>query len=185
MSEKMERPVLQNTIVRIALFCLLSLSLISWDKVSKELAKTHLRDQAVRSYLDDTIRLMYVENTGAAMSLADNLDPAVSFWLLGIVPLVILVGLFGYVVRHASRMPVSRIAAFSLIFSGGVGNILDRLIFDRHVTDFMNIGFRNVRTGIFNFADVWITAGVVCLLAWGSSRPAKTDKLTESTVQDV
>ncbi|HEV3411956.1 MAG TPA: signal peptidase II [Puia sp.] len=174
-----------NKAMRIAMFCLLSLSLISWDKVSKGLAKTHLRDHGVRSYLDDTFRLMYVENTGAAMSLADNLNPKVSFWVLGIVPLAILLGLFAYVVRHASRMPASRIAAFSLIFSGGVGNILDRLIFDRHVTDFMNIGFRNIRTGIFNFADVWITAGVICLLAWRSSRPSKTDKLTDSTLQDA
>jgi signal peptidase II len=171
--------------MRIGIFCLLSLSLISWDKVSKALAKTHLRDQAVRSYLDDTIRLMYVENTGAAMSFADNLNPVVSFWVLGILPLLILLGLFAYVVRHASQMTASRIAAFSLIFSGGVGNILDRLVFDRHVTDFMNIGFRNFRTGIFNFADVWITAGVICLLVWGINRPSKTDKLTDSTAQDV
>jgi signal peptidase II len=165
--------------LRIGLFFLLSLSLISWDKVSKGLAKTHLRDQPVRSYFDDTFRLMYVENTGAAMSLADGLDPRVSFWVLGVVPLIILLGLFVYVVRHANQMRTSRVAAFSFIFSGGVGNILDRLVFDRHVTDFMNIGIRNVRTGIFNFADVWITTGVICLLIWRSGWPSKTDELTQ------
>jgi signal peptidase II len=152
--------------MRVGTFCLLSLSLISWDKVSKDLAKTHLRDRPVRSFLDDTFRLMYVENTGAAMSLADDLNPRVSFWLLGVLPLAILGGLFVYVIRHVQEMRTVRLIGFSMVFSGGVGNILDRLVFDRHVTDFMNIGVMNFRTGIFNFADLWITAGVVCLLVW-------------------
>ena len=74
---RMKQDIWRSRAVRIGVFCLLSLSLISWDKVSKELAKTHLRDQPMRSYLDDTIRLLYVENTGAAMSFADNLDPQI------------------------------------------------------------------------------------------------------------
>jgi signal peptidase II len=163
--------------VRIGLFCLLSLSLISWDKVSKELARSHLRDQPMQSYLNDTLRLQYVENTGAAMSFADNLDPRISFWLLGILPLAILLGLFAYVVLHVHEMRTARMAGFSLIFSGGLGNILDRLVFDRHVTDFMNLGIQNFRTGIFNFADLWITTGVISLLVWRGSRPVRTDQM--------
>jgi signal peptidase II len=174
-----------NKAVRIGLFCLLSLSLISWDKVSKELAKTHLRDQPVRSYLDDTFRLQYVENTGAALSFADNLDPRVSFWLLGILPLAILMGLFAYVVMNVEGMRSARMAGFSLIFSGGMGNILDRLVFDRHVTDFMNLGIQNFRTGIFNFADLWITTGVISLLVWRGARPAGTDLPMDSTGEHV
>jgi signal peptidase II len=168
--------------MRIGVFCLLSLSLISWDKVSKELAKTHLRNQGVRSYLDDTIRLQYVENTGAAMSFADNLDPRVSFWLLGILPLAILLGLFTYVIMHVQKLRLARMVGFSLIFAGGMGNILDRLVFDRHVTDFMNLGIQNIRTGIFNFADLWITTGVI-LLVWRSWRPVETDHPRDSTGQ--
>jgi signal peptidase II len=61
-----------------------------------------------------------------------------------------------------------------------MGNILDRLVFDRHVTDFMNLGIQNIRTGIFNFADLWITTGVV-LLVWRSWRPAETDHPRDST----
>jgi len=166
---------------RIGVFCLLSVSLISWDKVSKVLAKTHLRDQPMRSYLDDTIRLLYVENTGAAMSFADNLDPRVSFWLLGILPLAILLGLFVYVILHVEEIRPSRMVGFSLIFAGGMGNILDRLVFDRHVTDFMNLGIQNFRTGIFNFADLWITTGVISLLVWRGTRPQATDQPMDST----
>jgi signal peptidase II len=173
---------MRGKLLRIGLFCFFSLSLISWDKVTKVLAKTHLRDQPVRSYLDDTFRLQYVENTGAAMSFADNLDPRLGFWLLGILPLAILLGLFTYVILNVQEMRMARMVGFSLIFAGGTGNILDRLVFDRHVTDFMNLGIQNVRTGIFNFADLWIMAGVVSLLVWRGGRPAETDPM-DSTGQ--
>ncbi len=149
---------------RILLFCVLSLSLISWDRVSKDLAKEHLRDQPARSFLHDSFRLEYAENTGAAMSLADDLPPRAIFWWLGILPLAALVALFAYVVAHARNFRTSTLMAFTLIFAGGVGNILDRLLFDRHVPDFMNVGLLSVRSGIFNFADLWISAGAAWLI---------------------
>jgi signal peptidase II len=51
-----------------------------------------------------------------------------------------------------------------MIFAGGLGNIIDRIAFDRHVTDFMNVGIGSLRTGIFNVADMCVTAGVIVLL---------------------
>ena len=53
--------------------------------------------------------------------------------------------------------------AFILVFSGGIGNLADRVLFDRHVTDFINIGIGNLRTGIFNVADIYVTTGVLML----------------------
>jgi signal peptidase II len=53
------------------------------------------------------------------------------------------------------------------MLAGGLGNIIDRLRFDRHVTDFMNLGIGSVRTGIFNFADLYVTfAAIGFLLFW-------------------
>lgn len=153
--------------IKIALFCISSLSLISWDRVTKDLAKEHLKDKAEYSYFHDSFRLQYVENTGAAMSFADGLSKTASFWLLGVIPLGFLIFLFVYTIRRSRKMVFGKLFAFSLIFAGGIGNIIDRLLFDRHVTDFMNLGIINLRTGIFNFADVWITAGVIYLVLFG------------------
>lgn len=149
---------------RILLFCALSLSLISWDRASKDLAKEFLRNKPARSFFHDSVRLEYVENTGAAMSLWDDLDPRVSFWVLGVLPLVVLAGMFGYVALHAREFRRGRLTAMSLVFAGGMGNVLDRLIFDRHVTDFMNVGVLSLRSGVFNFADVWIMTGAFWIM---------------------
>jgi len=48
--------------------------------------------------------------------------------------------------------------------SGGLGNLLDRIMNDGRVIDFMNLGIGTLRTAIFNVADVCITTGVVLLL---------------------
>jgi len=59
--------------VKIWLFCVSCLVLISWDKTTKEIARIHLMDKGTVSYFHDTFRLQYIEDTGAAMSLGDTL----------------------------------------------------------------------------------------------------------------
>jgi signal peptidase II len=88
--------ILNRRWLKILLFCFSSLSLISWDRVTKDLAKEHLKDKAEYSYFHDSFRLQYAENTGAAMSFADSLPRVTSFWLLGIIPLVFLILLLVY-----------------------------------------------------------------------------------------
>jgi signal peptidase II len=158
--------------MKILLFCLSSLVLISWDRASKELAKEHLKDKAPITYFHDTFRLQYVENTGAALSLGDNLPKAASFWLLSILPLALLIFMSGYTIKMSGEMSTAKLMAFALIIAGGLGNIYDRIVFDRHVTDFMNIGIGDLRTGIFNFADICVTAGAIMMIA--SFRQNKT-----------
>ena len=150
--------------LKIFLFCLICLTFISWDRATKDLAKEHLKNKEPVSYLHDSFRLTYVENTGAAMSLGDGLPKAASFWLLSVFPLLFILILVVYIIKNAENFSFPKISAFALIIAGGIGNIIDRLLFDRHVSDFMNIGYKNIRTGIFNFADVCVTAGAIALV---------------------
>jgi len=157
--------------VKILLFCILSIVFIGCDRITKDLAKEHLRYQPAKFYLHNTVILEYVENTGAALSLGDELSKPVSFWLLSILPLVFLLILFAYAIHHMRELSWLKTLSFSLIIAGGIGNIIDRIFFDRHVTDFMNIGYNSLRTGIFNFADVCVTAGVIGFLLSYREKP--------------
>ena len=170
--------------IKIILFCVSSLLFIGCDRITKDIAKEHLMYHAPISYLHNTIILEYVENTGAALSLGDSLSKPVSFWLLSIVPLLFLVVLFIYAILKIRVLTSLKLLAFSLIFAGGLGNIIDRLLFDRHVTDFMNVGIGSLRTGIFNVADMCVTAGVIMLLvsSYVKEKPLPDeDLLTDNT----
>jgi len=165
-----------KTQVKIFLFCFLSLMFIGCDQVTKGLAKNHLIEGDTNSYLNDTFRLIYVQNTGAALGLGDDLPPRFGFWLLGILPLLILSGLFFYAMKNARTLGPMKLLSFCLIFGGGIGNIFDRLMYNRHVTDFMNIGVGNIRTGIFNFADVCVTLGVILFLIYRKENGQELNK---------
>ncbi len=143
---------------------------IGCDRVTKQMAKQHLMFSEPKSYFHDTFRLEYAENTGAALSVGDTLPQPVSFWLLSILPLVVLGLLFVYVMRRLNEFSYLKLFAFALVIAGGLGNIIDRIMYDRHVTDFMNMGINNLRTGIFNVADVCITAGIIMLFISYSSK---------------
>jgi len=163
--------------IKILLFCACCLVFIGCDRVTKDLAKEHLKDKESRTYFHDTFRLQYVENTGAALSLGDNLPKTASFWLLSMLPLLFLSGLAVYTIKNIRQMGVMKIFSLAMIFSGGIGNIFDRIVYDRHVTDFMNMGIGNIRTGIFNVADICVTAGVIGLFIFFND---KRKKETES-----
>jgi signal peptidase II len=149
---------------KILLFCIICLAFIGCDRATKSLAKEHLQNKEPLSYLHDTVRFEYAENTGAFLSFGAEWPRAAGFLVFTILPLLFLSGFFVYVIKKSAKFSSVKMLAFVLIFSGGIGNIIDRIIFNKHVTDFMNVGINNLRTGIFNVADLYITAGVFLLL---------------------
>tara|TARA_B100001057_G_scaffold367384_1_gene370752 strand:+ start:212 stop:682 length:471 start_codon:yes stop_codon:yes gene_type:complete len=52
---------------------------------------------------------------------------------------------------------------FSMIFGGSLGNLFDRLYYSA-VVDFIDIHINNIHWFIFNFADIFISAGVILLI---------------------
>ena len=78
------------------------------------------------------------------------------------------------VVLFVQPMSLDTVVAWSLVLSGGLGNLVDRIINDGRVIDFMNIGIGSLRTGIFNVADVYITVGVVVLVFQALQRPRRS-----------
>jgi signal peptidase II len=138
----------------ILLFC------TGFDRITKNVARERLASAAPISLLSDTIRIQYSENPGGTLSVGAGLSPEARFLLF-----VILSGLISIVTlvyALASRdLRLMQFIGLVLIASGGLGNLLDRLLNDGAAIDFLNIGIGSLRTGIFNVADVFIVAGVV------------------------
>jgi len=70
-------------------------------------------------------------------------------------------------VATSRRLQVTQVIAFSLMIGGGAGNLIDRIFNHGAVIDFVNLGVGNLRTGVFNAADVEILAGIALLLLQG------------------
>ncbi len=129
------------------------------DQITKRVAKQSLEKAPPISYLGETFRLQYAENSGAFLSLGSGLSKTARTWLFTIFSGGLLIALFLYILYNRS-LDRTHIFALSLILGGGFSNLFDRLINDGKVIDFMNMGIGGLRTGIFNWADVVIMIGM-------------------------
>lgn len=146
----------------LALVAILA-SCVGCDQVTKEIARQRLEGGPPRSFLADTVRLVYAENPGAFLGLGGELPSGARWLLLVAVNALVAVGLAGILVWRRG-MSAMRAAACVLLLAGALGNLIDRVRFDGFVIDFMNVGLGPLRTGIFNVADVAITCGAVMLI---------------------
>jgi len=143
---------------------------IGCDRMTKRLATETLTGGRDRTFLADTIRLGYAENTGGFLSLGADLPPPLRTVVFTGGTGLMLLGLAGAAIRFRWRGLM--LAGAGLFLAGGASNWADRL-FHGHVIDFMNIGIGPLRTGIFNVADVAIMAGLVlfALDGWLNRQP--------------
>jgi signal peptidase II len=146
--------------IRSALLALV-IATIGCDRVTKHIAAETLAGEPRQSFLGDTVRFEYVENTGAFLSLGADLPPVIRTALFTVGNGLILVA----TVFMAARLRWTGLQLFglALVFAGGASNLADRIA-RGSVIDFMNVGLGSVRTGIFNVADVAILGGVGFLL---------------------
>jgi len=145
---------------------------VGCDQVSKGMVRVHLALEANHSYLGDTFRLVHVENMGVFLGVGANLAAPIRVVVFqGVISLVVLALLWMAAFRRDIR-PWQAVG-FTLLAASGVGNLIDRVLHDGRVTDFLNLGLDDLRTGIFNFADVFGMLGLVVLFfASGAATPS-------------
>ena len=144
----------------------------SLDRVTKLVAAAELKGAAVISLLSGTVRISYIENDGAFLSLGSGWPPAVKYAVFLVIPaLCCLYGIIYCCVRESDKV---RIALLASIIGGGLGNLIDRLLNDFRVVDFLNFGIGRLRTGILNVADLSVTLGVIALVVHEFARERKS-----------
>jgi signal peptidase II len=152
---------------------------IGCDRVTKHVAATRLAHGPGRSFLADTFRLEYTENTGAFLGLGADWPRPVRTTVFG-AGNALLLALFVVAIRRG--WPTRTLLGVALFVGGGVSNLLDRIVHGA-VVDFMNVGIGPLRTGIFNVADmaIMLGVGIVLLDTCRSDRRAHTKGQASTT----
>ena len=150
---------------KIVLIVTIVAAVLVVDLVTKEIAQRVLPGQETRHLLGDTVRIGYVENTGVFLSLGHALPPAARFWLFVVGVAAVLAILIALTLSDG-RFHLPEVVAVAAIVGGGAGNLVDRVLLDGSVRDFLNVGIGSLRTGIFNVADMAITFGGIALLVF-------------------
>ena len=152
-----------SIVKRLLLILFVLVACVGCDQSTKMYAEAKLPRVQPLSLLSDTVRLQVTQNEGSFLSLGAS---APKVWRLAILRVgvsAMLLALLAYALFvRAGGAPF--IFALALVLAGGASNLIDRFVNDGYVVDFINLGAGPIRTGIFNIADVAITAGALLLL---------------------
>lgn len=148
---------------RLLLIVPVLFSCVGCDQMTKNFARQSLATSGPISYFDNILRLQYTENPGAFLSIGAGSSENMRFWLFIILIGIFLVGMLVYLMASSNSSKPQTIA-LSLVVGGGISNLIDRILNEGRVIDFMNVGIGPLRTGIFNVADIAITIGVVWII---------------------
>jgi len=128
-------------------------SIIFFDQLTKFLAVNFLQLNIPISLIKNFLYLTLVHNRGAAFGILRN-----QLFLFITISLCVILFIFIHL-RNKKNSFLLRIS-LSLILSGSIGNLIDRLRFG-YVIDFLDFRFWPV----FNLADSALTIGAL-LLSW-------------------
>jgi signal peptidase II len=134
-------------------FWTIALTNLAVDCLTKFAVVSRMKENDTIPLLPQIFHFTYTKNTGAAFSLFAG-QPWLR-WLSLIVSLILIcAGLF------ASRWKPFESAGWGFVLAGAAGNGIDRLTTGA-VVDFIDLRFLNF--AVFNWADVAINVGIVCL----------------------
>ncbi|MCB0068857.1 MAG: signal peptidase II [Caldilineaceae bacterium] len=156
---------------RVLVLLFVLFALVACDQGTKSIAQNHLSTTEPIILLNGMVRLQLMENPGAFLSLFANLPPHVRMLLLTVMNGLILGGV-AVVLLFRSGWDKWSFTALGLLLAVGVGNLIDLVWLGGVVIDFMVIdlgrltGIGWLKTGIFNVADIAITAGFLMLLPY-------------------
>ncbi len=129
------------------------------DQLTKIIAKNNLFEgvsQTVTSFLNWTL----VYNSGAAFSFLAQAGGWQRWFFTGFGIIAALVMI--WLIRKNSYQTIFSLA-LSLILSGAIGNVIDRILYGA-VVDFIDLHYMAWHWPAFNIADSAITIGVILLI---------------------
>ncbi len=129
------------------------------DRISKIYILSVLENSGeVDIYINSYLSFILVWNSGIGFGLL-SFDK--SFIYNAITILIIFINLI--ILFLIIKSDKIRSYLFLIILGGSTGNLFDRLYYSA-VLDFIDISYKGYHWFIFNFADIFITIGIICLI---------------------
>ena len=147
--------------MNIKFYFLWTLILVTLDQLSKWLAYEYLGGIGNSVDINAFFSLTFVHNYGAAFSFLADQNGWQRYFLSAIsavASVVIAIWMLRTPLKHRFK-----IISLTLILSGAVGNLIDRMV-NGFVVDFIDLHYQGFYWPIFNLADIFITIGVLLLL---------------------
>ncbi len=133
---------------------------LTLDLVAKIWVRSNIPLYETSRLLKNFLDLTHVQNRGVSFSFLADYPDAIRIPLLVGVSLVATVAMLYYLTRYWFELDFFTRSGLTCVIPGAAGNLIDRVVYG-YVTDFFH--FRWYETSFFvnNFADCFISVGVV------------------------
>lgn len=138
----------------IKLICMITF-IVFIDQILKFLIFSNLSNGSDIIIINNFLKISYLTNTGAALGILGN-----NTLTLTLISIILIWYLIKEIKTNDNKL---YIISLSLILSGALGNLIDRL-FRGYVIDYISFTLFNKEMPIFNFADMMITFGVILII---------------------
>ena len=136
---------------------IVSIVLVLIDQVLKGLVINSLNLYESVDIIPNFLSITYVTNDGAAFNILSG-----GRWFFIIAGLIALIFIIKFIMLDTKVSKFDRMA-YSLVLSGIVGNLIDRIFYGK-VIDYIDFNLFGYDAPIFNFADICIVVGVIMIV---------------------
>ena len=142
--------------------CILIATIIIADQASKAIIQQNFYLNESVPLIKNLFHFTYVRNPGAAFGMFGYAASYIRVPLFFGVPLLACFWLM-YLIWVTRNTNKTQCLAYSLIFAGAVGNLIDRFSMN-YVVDFLDFFWRTHHFATFNIADSSITIAAIILI---------------------
>lgn len=135
---------------------ILTIILLVIDLITKYLIDINFDLMESKVLIPNFFNITKIYNTGASWNILDGYRI-----ILIIITLIVMLILISY--QKKIKKNNRNILAFSLLYSGIIGNLIDRII-KGYVIDFLDFKIFGYDYPVFNFADICIVIGTFLLI---------------------
>ena len=160
------------------------------DQISKNYIVTNWPEPGtfIKDVFENDFLLIYhVRNKAIAFSIGENIPEQFRYFLFVIIPLAVLFLLVWYYFKTVEFDGLQRWAIAGII-GGGIGNIIDRIVKDDGVVDYVSIKFYGLfgmeRWPTFNIADASVVICCITLLVT-MMVPEKKKPVKEPAIEET
>ncbi len=141
-----------------SLFLILLTFLI--DRASKYYVIELIRNNEKEIYINDFLNITLNWNMGVGFGLF-SMTAGIVYHIISALILLIIIYLIYLMVKSNGALKL----IFALIIGGAAGNLFDRLTYFA-VPDFIDLHFNSYHWFTFNFADIFITIGILFMIIY-------------------
>ena len=129
---------------------------VLFDLFTKFLIQNYLfLNQSIK--INQFFDIVYVQNYGVSFGLFSREIP---HWVLVLIALLVVILILYLMIISNKNLEKN---AYFLIIAGAIGNIIDRIL-NSYVVDFISLHYEMFYWPAFNFADIYITIGIIMLV---------------------